>query len=105
MLISLPSLLVIGMLPGFDKRRLSYLLRKLFFFSSMILLILPKLVFAGPDCGGMRLDRAQLRFHPRVVATDVKRGGLVFQGPPRVIRWLQDSADFRPASGFFHPAS
>ena len=46
MLISVPSLLVLGMLPGFDKRRLSYLLRKLFFFSSMILLILPKLVFA-----------------------------------------------------------
>lgn len=46
LLISAPTLLVLGMLPRFDKRRLSHLLRKMFFFSSMILLILPKLVFA-----------------------------------------------------------
>ena len=46
LLISVPTLLVLGILPGFDKRRLSYLLRKLFFFSLMILFILPKLVFA-----------------------------------------------------------
>ena len=46
LLISAPTLLVLCMMPGFDKKRLSYLLRKLFFFSSMILLIIPKLVFA-----------------------------------------------------------
>lgn len=46
LMVSVPTMLVLCFMPGFDKKRLSYLLRKMFFFALMILLIIPKLVFA-----------------------------------------------------------
>lgn len=45
-LFSIPTLMMLSILPGFDKKRLGYILRKRIFFTIILALILPKLVFS-----------------------------------------------------------